>query len=78
MIKVKIRLYAWLEKFTPGGEQNFELELKRDSTVLDLIAKLNLPADKVTLIIINGTQQKKKTILRDHDEVKLFPLIAGG
>ncbi|MBC2722478.1 MoaD/ThiS family protein [Desulfosporosinus sp.] len=78
MIKVKIQLYAWLEKFTPAGEKIFEIELQLNSTVLDLIAKLNLPAEKVTLIIINGTQQKKKAILRDGDEVKLFPLIAGG
>jgi molybdopterin converting factor small subunit len=77
---VKVRLYATLQKAKPsiGAGEVFEVDVADRSTVADLIAKLNIGANEVKAIRINGTARADVYRLRENDEVDLFPPIGGG
>jgi molybdopterin converting factor small subunit len=77
-MEVKVKLYAWLAKYRPDAEGEFPVELPEGSTVSDLMEELRIPPGSAALAIVNGSQQKKSTILQDGDEVSLFPPVGGG
>ena len=77
---VLVRLYATLQKARPSvspGEV-FELDVAERSTVADLIAVLNIGANEVKAIRVNGKARADMYRLRENDEVDLFPPIGGG
>jgi molybdopterin converting factor small subunit len=74
-MKVKIKLFATLRKFGPDEQV---MELPEDSTLQDAIALLKLPENMPLLKIVNGEHRPPKHVLKDGDEVALFPPIAGG
>lgn len=78
MIKVRVRLYASLNKYSLNENNFFDVELEEGSSVEGLLKKLGIPPKYATLVIVNGNQQKKTAILQDGDEVRLFPPVAGG
>ena len=80
MIEIEIRLYASLRRYRPdvplGAEER--LLLPPDSTVLDLLAGLGLPAEEVRTVFVNRRVMHPEVILQAGDRVDLFPAIAGG
>jgi len=47
-------------------------------TVLDVMSRLNIPPEKVTIIFINNKHAEESTVLNDGDVLGLFPPIGGG
>jgi len=74
-MKVKIKLFATLRKFGPDEQI---IDLPENSTVEDAINLLNLPERFPLLKIVNGEHRPPKHLLKDGDELALFPPIAGG
>jgi molybdopterin converting factor small subunit len=74
-MKVKIKLFATLRKFGPEEQ---EVDLPENATVEDAINLLNLPEKFPLLKIVNGEHRPPKHLLKDGDELALFPPIAGG
>jgi molybdopterin converting factor small subunit len=73
-MKVKVKLFASLRKFGPDEQV---IELPEGATIDDAIDSLNIP--KISLLrILNGEHRPAKHLLRDGDELALFPPIAGG
>ncbi len=81
MIRVDVRLYAVLHRYAPvplrPGEP-LPLDLPAGSTVADLVAHLNLPADQVKRIFVNHCAVPEEHLLQDGDRVSVFPVVAGG
>jgi molybdopterin converting factor small subunit len=77
---VKVRLYATLQKARPsiGTGEVFEVDVVERSTVADLVALLNIGANEVKAIRVNGRARADVYRLRENDEVDLFPPIGGG
>jgi molybdopterin converting factor small subunit len=74
-MKVKIKLFATLRKFGPDEQ---EIELPDGATIDDAINTLDLPGKIPLLKIVNGEHRPPKHLLKDGDELALFPPIAGG
>lgn len=77
-MEICVKLYMSLKK--REGDNEFKLELENKyTTISDLLKKLSISEEAVGLISINGhVIQNKKTILKDGDEIKLFPVVCGG
>lgn len=83
-MRITVKLYATLGEYLPqGSERNVgALDIPEGSTVGAVIKELNLPADLVHLVLINGAyvepEARAKTVLREGDAVAVWPPVAGG
>lgn len=74
-MKVKVKLFANLRNYGPEEQ---EIEMPGNATLADAIKGLNLPAEIPLLKIVNGEHRSPDHLLKEGDEVALFPPIAGG
>lgn len=77
MIHIEIELFAFLEEYYPK-EGKGPISMPQDSTAGMLINKLNIPDDIQLLILVNGQQSDRKTILQNDDKIFIFTPAAGG
>lgn len=79
-MKVEVRLFASLGKFTPDGSgtRPFEVELDHGTTIVGLLELLGVPAETVKLVFVNGVHATGEAPLKDGDRVGVFPPVAGG
>jgi len=74
-MKVKIKFFALLRQFGPDEQV---IEFPEGTTVNDAIHSLNIPGTIRLLKIVNGEHRPADHVLKDGDELALFPPIAGG
>jgi len=77
-VKVNIKFFAGLRKFSPDGEGYGALSVESDSTVGDILDHLNVPPEKPSIILINGVHGNRQSVLKDGDTLSVFPPVAGG
>jgi molybdopterin synthase sulfur carrier subunit len=74
-MKVKVKLFASLRTFGPDEQV---LELPDHTTIDEVIRSFKFPGTIRLLRIVNGEHRPEDHVLRDGDELALFPPIAGG
>ena len=76
-MQITIRLYGPLEKYAnqPGL---FQKEIKSDLTLAQLGEQIGVPYSSVGFIVVNKVKRDLNYALKENDEVKFFPFIAGG
>ena len=77
-MKVKVELQAYLEQYSPNGNDVFDYEVPDGSRVLDLVTKLGIPADLASVIIVSDQNTDPSYALKEGDRVILIPPLAGG
>jgi sulfur carrier protein ThiS len=78
---IRIKLMASFKAKLPVGakEGAAELELPPGATVADVLARLDIPARHVHLVMVNGSQEPdRQRVLVEGDELVIFPPVAGG
>jgi sulfur-carrier protein len=81
---VTVKLYAGLARraaiTSPEAVAGtpIEIELPKDATVADLIAKLELPKEEIKVTFVNGRACPRDRELDPGDEVGIFPPVGGG
>jgi len=76
MIEINVDLSTTLFRYYPEGSGSIKVE--KGTTADDLIRKLGIPEDAVSLIFINGKRAMPNQELDENDKIGLFPLVAGG
>ena len=74
-MKVKVKLFASLRTFGPDEQV---IELAEQTTIDEVIRSFKFPGTIRLLRIVNGEHRPADHILKDGDELALFPPIAGG
>ncbi len=74
-MKIKVKLFATL-RIDRFSERVFEVE--PGSTVSEVISVLGLPSQQVSIIFVNGRHAKPDMVLKEGDELSMFPPIGGG
>jgi sulfur-carrier protein len=74
-MKVKVKLFASLRTFGPDEQV---LELPAQTTIDDVVQLLKIPGTIRLLRIVNGEHRPADHLLKDGDDLALFPPIAGG
>ena len=72
---VHVKLFASLRNFGPERQT---LELPAGATIGDVVRALGIPGTVKLLRIVNGEHRPENELLKDGDELALFPPIAGG
>jgi hypothetical protein len=77
-MKVKIELVGLLH--IKGVKNNSFIEVKENSTILDIYDELNILKDHQKFVIpfINGSEVRKSTMVNNGDIVKIFLPTGGG
>ena len=77
-MKIKYHLFGSVFLQAKGHKQSDEFEIKKDTTVTDLICMLGLDPQFPMGVVINGVITNKSSILQNQDEVKLISFASGG
>ena len=77
-MKVKVELQAYLEQYSPNGNDLFDYEVPDGANVRDLVVKLGMPAELASVIIVGDTNADPSHALKEGDRVILIPPLAGG
>lgn len=77
---VHVKLYAGLRRFKPDVPlgASFACTLPKDLTLARLFEELKLPSGIVAIALVNGIAREREYVLREDDQVALWPPIAGG
>jgi sulfur carrier protein ThiS len=77
---LEIFLSSTLRKYIPGYDptKGMVVSLDEEITVAELCEVINIPADKIKIIIVNGKNESLDHILNGDDRLGLFPAIGGG
>ena len=79
-MQLNVKLFASLQRYKPdvfAGEV-FPVELPEKSTLADLVAHLEVRANEVKVMFVNGRARAEMYRLQDGDEVGIFPPVGGG
>ncbi len=77
-MRVTVRLFATLRDLVEGGRSPLSLDLTEGTTVTEMVAGLGIPAGTVRKVFVGGVAREESYVLRDGDDVGVFPPIAGG
>ena len=75
---IHVHLFAYLAKYSPTGQEKFDLEMDPEKTVGQLLDKLHIPADFEKRVLVNGRHADSSGRLAEGDDVFIFPPAAGG
>jgi molybdopterin converting factor small subunit len=77
---VKVKLFATLRKYLPNIElgKASEIPIEPGTSISMLYQILGIPEDEVKLAYVNGIYCESDSILKDGDEIGIFPPIGGG
>ena len=72
-MRITVLLGGALRHEGGGGRQEFIVQLPWGSSVEDLLSRLDLPLDRVKMILVNGRGASLETGVGEGDRVGLFP-----
>ena len=77
---LKILLSSTLRKYRPDYDpvRGLELAVYGEKTVADVCRKINIPADKIKVVMVNGKSESLDYVLAGDVRVGLFPPVGGG
>jgi molybdopterin converting factor small subunit len=79
-MRLRVKLFASLTRYRDNlfSGTPFEIDLPEGATVADLQRALLIPDQEVKFTFVNGLAQSEDYVLKDNDEMGIFPLIGGG
>jgi molybdopterin synthase sulfur carrier subunit len=77
---LNIFLSSTLRKYHPDYDplKGLELAVDGEKTVADVCTEMNIPSDKIKVVMVNGKSESFDYILRGDERVGLFPPVGGG
>ena len=72
---IEIRLFATLRAGRFGKKT---LDFPQASKVRDVLDRLGIPSDEVSILLVNGREAEIGRPLEAGDTVSLFPAVGGG
>ena len=75
---VRVHLFAYLTKYSPTGEEKFDLDLVPGTTAGQLLEKLGIAPDFEKRVLVNGRHADPSIRLSEGDDVFIYPPAAGG
>ncbi len=79
-MRINVRLSGSLRRYIPDGAEGspFELEVADGTTVSQVMSRLGVPAERAHMATVDGEQVDVAQVVREGQEVSLFPPLAGG
>ena len=78
-MRIRVKLMGALRNRLPNAQGTSEMDMESRATVDSVLEKLELPAGRVHLVMVNGEMEpERQRRLTDGDELVVFPPVAGG
>ena len=79
-LEVVVKIVGHLERYISGDQNELNLKLKAGSRIIDIFQVLDIPAEEIEfiMILVNGRQASKETVLKSGDRISLLTLADGG
>lgn len=78
-MRIDVHLYATLRRHVSSASGgSLTLDMPEGSRAADAIARLNIDADEVRIVMINGVSSPPDRSLGEGDRLDLFPAVGGG
>ncbi|MFW6189682.1 MAG: MoaD/ThiS family protein [Planctomycetota bacterium] len=74
-MEVEVRLFAGLRE---GRFKRRRIELPEATTLREALSRLDIPAEEVSLPLVNGIYSEMDRELVPDDTLALFPAVGGG
>ena len=74
-MKITVKLYAVLQL---GRFREKQLDYPVGAKVGDVVTTLDLPAEHVDILLVNGRHVDREHPLQDGDVLSLLPMVEGG
>ena len=77
---LEILLSSTLRKYLPGYDpvKGISFSVDGEITVEALCERINIPCDKIKIVMVNGKSKPMDHVLKGGERVGLFPPIGGG
>ncbi len=77
---LKIFLSSTLRRHVPGYDpvKGLELTINEASTVAEVCLQMNIPTEKIKMVMVNGKHQNIDHVLQGEERIGLFPPVGGG
>ena len=72
---IEVRFFATLRD---GRGKIAEISAEEAATAGELLRRFDIPAEEVSILLINGFHSKPEDPVKDGDVVSLFPPVGGG
>ena len=72
---IEVRFFATLRE---GRGKIAQIGADEASTVADIFRRFAIPAEEVSILLINGFHSKPEDAVKDGDVISLFPPVGGG
>lgn len=72
---IEVRVFATLRN---GREKVTMLPAEGFSTAADVLRRMDIPAEDVSILLINGFHSKPESPVKDGDILAFFPPVGGG
>ena len=72
---IEVRFFATLRE---GRGKITQVPAEEVSTAGELIRRFDIPAEEVSILLINGFHSKPENPVKDGDVISLFPPVGGG
>ena len=72
---VEVRLFAYLRE---GRGNKVYLDISEGTTVQDILDKLEIIPEHVSLILINGKDATTSSVIKEGEYLTVFPPVGGG
>ena len=79
-MRIRVKLHGTLRKYLPTGtsENVVQLDVTDGATVADVVSRLAIPSNHAKMMVSGNDQLEPTSVLRDGQELNLFPPLAGG
>ena len=80
-MEIEVRVFAYFVDYLPHADRREKvtrIRIRADSRIIDVIEKLGIPCEEVSLVMCNDEQSRFQKVLKNGDIVGIFPPIAGG
>ena len=72
---IEVRFFAALRE---GRGKIAQIGAEEASTAADIFRRFAIPAEEVSILLINGFHSKPEDPVKDGDVISLFPPVGGG
>ena len=72
---IEVRFFATLRD---GRGKIAEIAAEEAATAGDILRRFEIPAEEVSILLINGFHSRPENSVRDGDVISLFPPVGGG
>ena len=79
-LEVVVKIVGHLERYISGDQNELNLKLKAGSRIIDIFQVLEISEEEIEfiMILVNGRQASKETVLKSGDRISLLTLADGG